>query len=212
MVRLVINAIRTTLAQIMGVEMAKRIRMIFDESIIAHRAVRELVISGVDRQRITIMSSEPFLVGGKPIVATGVSWIGGFAIIGGLIGAVAGWALVFFTSHAYPLATGGMPLVPPLTTGIIMYEVAAVGAVLSALLRLLWETRLPSWGRVRVEDPAEISDGGLLVSAETDDLVSSRAILLAAGGRELKQVEVIEASTEGEEKAEEQVEDARKLD
>jgi hypothetical protein len=191
--------------------MSERIRMIFDESTLAHRAVRELVTAGVDRQRITIMSSEPFLVDGSPVVAAGVSWIGGFAIIGGLIGAVAGWALVFFTSRAYPLATGGMPLVPPLTTGIIMYEVAAIGAVLSALLRLLWETRLPSWGRVRVDAPAEVSDGGLLVSAETEDLEGSRAILLAAGGRELKQVEVIEASTEAEEKAEDQLEDARKI-
>jgi hypothetical protein len=192
--------------------MAERIRVVFDESILAHRAVRELVMAGVDRQQITIMSSEPFLVGGSPVVAASVSWIGGFTIIGGLIGAVAGWALVFFTSRAYPLATGGMPLVPPLTTGIIMYEVAAVGAVLSALLRLLWETRLPSWGRVRVDDPAEISDGGLLVSAETDDLVRSREILLAAGGRELKQAEVIEAGPEAEEKAEEKVEEAKKID
>ena len=192
--------------------MAERIRMIFDESTLAHRAVRELVMAGVDRQRITIMSSEPFLVGGDPVVAAGVSWIGGFAIIGGLIGAAAGWALVFYTSRASPLATGGMPLVPPLTTGIVMYEMAAIGAVLSALLRLLWETRLPSWGRVRVDEPAEVSDGGLLVSAETDDLDRSRAILLAAGGRELKQVEVIEASTEAEEKVEEKLEDAKKID
>jgi hypothetical protein len=57
-----------------------------------------------------------------------------------------------------------------------------------------------------------VSEGGLFVSAETDDLERSRAILLAAGGRELKLVVVIEASMETEEKVEEEVEDARKID
>jgi hypothetical protein len=193
--------------------MAERIRMIFDEPMTAHRAVRELVRGGVDRRGITIISSEPFLAGGKPVVAADVSRIGGSAIIGGLIGAVAGWALVFFTSRAYPLATGGMPLVPPLTTGIVMYEVAAIGAVLSALARLLWETRLPHWGGVRVDESAEISDGGLLVSAETDEFERSRSILLAAGGRELRQEEiVIDASAEAEEKTEVVVADAGKAE
>ena len=71
--------------------MAERIRMIFEEPLIAHRAVRELVGAGVDRRRITMMSSEPYLAGGRPVVASDYSRIGVFAVIGGLLGAVAGW-------------------------------------------------------------------------------------------------------------------------
>lgn len=161
--------------------MAERVEMIFNEPDDARRAVRELLAAGVERRQITLISSEPLLVDGAPMLASSASRIGLFALAGGVIGGLSGWALVHFTSHSYPIATGGMSLVPPLTTGIVIYEVTAVGAILAAVVRLLWETKLP---RTHVHYAAEVANECVLIGADTEDPESIREILAAAGGRE----------------------------
>ncbi len=57
-----------------------------------------------------------------------------------------------------------MPLVPPMTTGIIVYETTAIGAILAALLRMLWETKLPDFKHLREDYAVEIDEGVLVVS------------------------------------------------
>lgn len=161
--------------------MSDSVRMIFSEPEQLHRAVRELLEAGIDRNRIGVVSNEPFLLNGEPVAGSSHSRIGIFSLAGAGIGALAGWSLVYFTSHAYPIATGGMPLVPAFTTGIIMYETAAVGAILFALGRFLREARLP--GRLHVPDDETDLMGGALLRVEGEDSDRLREILSSAGGR-----------------------------
>jgi hypothetical protein len=161
--------------------MSDSVRMIFSQPEQLHRAVRELLEAGIDRSRIDVVSDEPFLLNGEPAAGSSRSQIGIFSLAGAGIGALAGWSLVYFTSHAYPIATGGMPLVPAFTTGIIMYETAAVGAILFALGRFLREARLP--GRLYVPDDETDLMGGALLCVEGEDSERVREILSGSGGR-----------------------------
>ncbi len=164
--------------------MRERICVIFDEPEEARRAVQRLLEAGVNPADVTVMSSEPHLEAGEFIPETRRTLIGYFSLAGGVLGAIAGLSLVYFTSHAYPIVTGGMPLVPPLTTGIVMYEMAALGAIFFALARMLWEARLPRWRAVREDYTAELADGGVLISIKSGGEVGQE-ILREAGGREV---------------------------
>jgi len=164
--------------------MTNRVHAIFDEPEDARRAMRELLAAGVKESDLTMMSSEPHLEANVTAQASRTR-IPSFTIGGGVLGAAAGFCLVYFTSHSYPVVTGGMPIVPPLTTGIIMYEMAAMGAIFFALGRMLWEARLPRLGAPREDYAAELADGGVLVSVRAaEDAERWHAMLINAGGRE----------------------------
>jgi hypothetical protein len=165
--------------------MTNRIHVIFDEPEDARRAMRALLAAGVKQSDVTLMSSEPHLEASELMAESGGTLIPYFTLGGGMLGAMAGFCLVYFTSHSYPVATGGMPLVPPFTTGIIMYETAAMGAIFCALGRLLWEARLPRFSAARDDYATELADGGVLVSVRAaDEAEQWRDLLINAGGRE----------------------------
>ena len=167
--------------------MSKHLHFSFEGPDRARHAVRELERAGVGRSRVTVMSGEPFMEIDDPLAAAHPSHIGLFAVIGGILGGLAGFALVYFSAHSYPLVTGAMPIVPPMTTGIIVYETTASGAILGALLRMLWQTALPGGKHLRDDYDAAMEDGGIIVSTETnsEDEDKLRSILDGAGGREL---------------------------
>jgi Alternative complex III, ActD subunit len=167
--------------------MSKHLHFSFDGPNRARSAVRELERAGVARSRVTVMSGEPFLEIDDPLAAAHPSHIGLFSLAGAVVGALAGFSLVYFSSRSYPLVTSAMPIVPPMTTGIIVYETTAIGAILGAVLRMLWETALPGWKNLRDDYDAAMEDGGIIVSAETnsDDENKLRSILAAEGGREM---------------------------
>src|SRR5712692_5329829 len=106
----------------------------------AQRAVNSLRIAGpelgISERDIVAFSSEPWdeydLDGHAG--RTAIPWL---AALGGLLGAAGGYWLAFFTQSAYPIPTGGMPIVTPWTDAIIAYETALLGAVLFTLLTLL---------------------------------------------------------------------------
>jgi hypothetical protein len=165
--------------------MTNRVHLIFDEPEDAQRAIGQLLAAGLSESDITMMSSEPHTEAGAMITESRPTRIAYFSLGGGILGAATGFCLVYFTSHSYPIVTGGMPLVPPFTTGIIMYEMAAMGAIFFALARMLWEARLLHPSAVQEDYAAELADGGLLVSVRaTDDAERWRAMLINAGGRE----------------------------
>ena len=83
------------------------------------------------------------------------------AALGGLAGGLFGYWLTSFTQRAYVLPTGGMPIVPPWTNGIIIYELTMLGAILVTLVTLLRTTRLPTF-KAPLSDP-EIWSGKILV-------------------------------------------------
>ncbi len=126
----------------------------------AQRAVDGLRASGVKSRDLAVMTSEPFdeYAFGRRDATTRMPWL---AALGGLIGGASGYGLAVLTQRAYPIPTGGMPLAPLFTNGIITYELIMLGAILASLLTLLISARLPNV-RAALYDPA-VSDGMILV-------------------------------------------------
>jgi len=144
--------------------MSTHLHLRFDDAGKARRAVGALEGLGIAPADIIVMSGEPFLELDDPLGARHPSHIGLYSLAGGIIGCVAGFLLVYMTARSYPLVTSAMPLVPPMTTGIIVYETTAIGAILATLLRMLWEAKLPDYRHLREDYASEIDEGTLVIS------------------------------------------------
>ena len=149
----------------------------------AQEAVNNLRRAGVTDVDITVISSEPheeyeFSHRDKP---TWIFWLAG---LGGLIGLSAGYLLTSMTERAWPLVTGGMPIVSTWPNLIVMFEMTMLGAIVTTVVALLMTAGLLR-RRPRLYDP-EISNGRILVGVEQPRTVSIEQLdraLEAAGGR-----------------------------
>ena len=112
---------------------------VFDTREEAMAVLRELEREGLPRSSITVMSTEPLHIESLDDPKTRIP---GFAIAGGLLGATFATLLTVWTSRRVGLVTGGMPIVSPWAFGIIVFELAALGAILSTVGRMLFEARL----------------------------------------------------------------------
>ena len=65
------------------------------------------------------------------------------ALTGAIIGGTGLFSLVALTSSAYPLPTGGMPIVALPPAGVITFEGVAIGAILCTVATVLYECGLP---------------------------------------------------------------------
>jgi hypothetical protein len=132
------------------------------------RGVRRLREAGFAGRDVTVISAIPYPEGAFE-TDTGRSWIRPIALLGGILGAIAGTSLVVWASLSYPLPTGGKPVVsiPPML--VITYELTVLSVMLFSLFRFLYEARLPSTGG-KLYDP-RIADGmiGLIVRCETEE-------------------------------------------
>ncbi len=140
-----------------------------------------------DERQIVIVSGEPhegFDFADSHVTNRPYGW----AVLGAAIGGTCGYLLTTLTQRAYPIHTGGMPLTPPWTNGIIIYELTMLGAILTTLITLLFGARLPNFKGV-IKDP-EIWQGKILVGI-ADPLESSqpglKKCLLEAGATEVKE-------------------------
>jgi len=126
----------------------------------AQHAVDSLRSAGVPDRDITVISGEPFEAYefGQRDHRTAMPWL---AALGGLLGGGSGYLLSSLTQKAYPIPTGGMPIVVQWTNGIITYELTMLGAILMTLVTLLITARLPDWAP-HLYDPA-VSDGCILI-------------------------------------------------
>jgi len=130
----------------------------------AERAYMALQVTfkyfGTGALRIEALSSEPFgeFEFGRLGQRTAMPWI---ATLGGLAGGVCGYLLTSLTQAAYPLPTGGMPLSPHWTNGIITYEMTMLGAIVATIVTLAVATHVPG-RRSPLADPA-IADGKIVV-------------------------------------------------
>lgn len=134
----------------------------------AARSVRRLREAGFAGGDVTVLSSIPYPEGAFE-TDTGRSHIRLFALVGGISGMLLGITLVAGTSLAYPLPTGGKPIVPVPVVLVITYELTVLSIMLFSLFRFLFEARLPST-RSKLYDP-RISDGmvGVIVRCETEE-------------------------------------------
>ena len=150
----------------------------------AERAVEGLRRAGVKARDIAVISSEPF-EGHKFFqrnYRTPMPWLAAF---GGAVGGVSGYLLAALTQRSYPLPTGNMPIVALWPTGVIVYEMTMLGAILVTLFTMFISARLPNW-RAQLYDPA-VSDGMILVGAtnlsQASRIEANRVLGEAAGGQ-----------------------------
>lgn len=130
----------------------------------AVRAVDSLVKAGYSEETITSLTSVPYPNG--VIVKTDQrTWFRWLSVAGGIIGAVAGFALAAGTAYMYPVQTGDKPIIAYFPTGIITYEITMLFAILGAIGGMFLEMKLPPW-RKKVYDPA-IGEGAIGVSVST---------------------------------------------
>jgi hypothetical protein len=156
----------------------------------AQRLVDALRIASLDLgftdNQIVVVSGEPY-EGYEFFDRYAKSYTFPLAAMGGLIGGICGFLLTTLTQKAYPLATGGMPITPAWTNGIIVYELTMLGAILTTLAYLLAAAPLPSWG-AHLTDP-EIWTGKILVGVTDPPEASAAAIekkFLQAGASDLR--------------------------
>jgi apolipoprotein N-acyltransferase len=135
---------------------------VFDTRHEAIAALRELEREGVPSSSITVMSSEPLHLEVKDAPKTRIA---GFAIAGGLLGATFAILLTVWTSRRVGLVTGGMPIVSPWAFGIIVFELAALGAILVTLGRMIFEAGLARRGALADFDES-VAEGRIVVSVQ----------------------------------------------
>lgn len=153
---------------------------LFREPNAAAQAVRALRASGFADSEVTVLTSAPYPDGafGEAPVRHRLYW---FALAGAGIGFVIGLLLTIGTQLAYPLVTGGKPIlsIPPML--VVTLNLTLLGAVVFTFLGLLFELRLPDVDTAPY-DP-RISEGflGVLVSRHEGRTGSAAEVLQQAG-------------------------------
>ncbi len=106
-----------------------------------------------------------------------------FPFIGALLGFSTAMLLTVGTQLAYPLVTGGKPVLSLPTMLIIAYEGMMLGAILFTVLGIFFESRIPNI-RPGLYDP-RITEGYVGVTLEcTEDRVNAVEQLLRRAGAE----------------------------
>jgi hypothetical protein len=104
-----------------------------------------------------------------------------FPFMGAMCGFSVGLLITIGTQMAYPLVTGGKPIlaIPPMIN--VMYEGTMLGAILFTVLGIIFESRLPNFTNAPY-DP-RISEGyiGLLVSRAEGKTDVAEKTMRAAG-------------------------------
>jgi len=136
---------------------------LFDDPQQAQEAVNRLRASGVADPDITVISGEPFehfefSQRDRP------TWIFRIAVAGGVCGLLFGVWLTRMTELAWPLPTGGMPIVAWWPNIVIIFELTMLTAVLCTVGTLLVTAKLPR-RRPAFYDLA-VADDRILVGVE----------------------------------------------
>jgi len=154
---------------------------LFDKPEAAQRAYTGLKRAGVATGDITVISAEPFEA--FEFSHRDHSMIlFRLALVGGIIGFVSGVLLTRGTELAWPLVTGGMPIVAWWPNLVIIFEMTMLGAIVTTVVSLLVSSKLPAFRR-GLYDPA-VSDGKILVGAPLTGGRTEESVreALAAGG------------------------------
>lgn len=163
---------------------------LFPDSDSARRAMTTLRAESsrlrIQPHAIEVMSCEPLEdeAFGWEEQRTPMPWL---AVLGALVGGSCGYALASFTQRTYPLPTGGMPIVAMWPTGIVMYELTMLGAIVTTIVTFLVAAGLPNF-RERLYDP-EVTNGKILVGVSNPDADSRAELkrLLQDGADQVKE-------------------------
>ncbi len=149
----------------------------FDSPSDAKHALEQLAEAGVPAGDIEVRSSIPLPHDVRPVGLEVRSRVPLMAVLGGMLGGSAAFLLTSFTSRDYPLPTGGMPIVPLPTAGVITFEGLALGAILCAVGTVFFECRLPRLGGMLGGHPGPLDQllaaGSIIVAAKSDEGASA---------------------------------------
>ncbi len=159
---------------------------LFDKPDAAQRAYTGLKRAGISPRDIAVVSAEPFEA--YEFSHRDHSMVlFRLALVGGLLGFVSAIALVRGTELAWPLVTGGMPIVAWYPNLVIIFEMTMLGAIVTTVVSLLVTAKLPRF-RKPLYDPA-VADGKILVGvSDASDAV--RDTLHSAGASTVKTIDV----------------------
>src|SRR5262245_20409598 len=154
---------------------------LYSQPVEAQRAFTALRRAGVADGDITVISSEPFEAfefsdRDKSMILFRL------AAVGGVVGLLVAVLLTTGTERAWPLVTGGMPIVAWWPNLIVIFEMTMLGAILTTVVSLLITARLPAL-KPTLYDEA-VSDGKILVGVPltADRSVESIRRALESGG------------------------------
>jgi hypothetical protein len=106
-------------------------------------------------------------------------------LVGAACGFIIGLVLTTGTQIAYPLVTGGKPIlgIPPMA--IIMYEGTMLGAIIFTVIGIIFESRLPRLFMGAYD--TRITEGyiGLTVTAEEVRMEQAESVLREAGAEDI---------------------------
>jgi Protein of unknown function (DUF3341) len=159
---------------------------LFDKPDAAQRAYTTLKRAGISPRDIAVVSGEPFEAfefshRDHSMVLFRL------ALLGGVIGFVSAVALVVGTERAWPLVTGGMPIVAWYPNLVIIFEMTMLGAIVTTVVSLLVSAKLPRFSK-SLYDPA-VSDGKILVGVVGGAEVVREA-LTATGASAVKTIDL----------------------
>ena len=107
-------------------------------------------------------------------------------LIGAACGFIVGLVLTTGTQLAYPLVTGGKPIlsIPPMA--IIMYEGTMLGAIIFTVIGVVFESRLPRLFMGAYD--TRITEGyiGVTVTTEEGRIAEAENVLREVGAEEIK--------------------------
>src|SRR6266513_1033145 len=132
---------------------------LFDRPDAAQRAYTSLKRAGIAPRDITVVSGEPFEAF-EFSHRDHTMILFRLALLGGIIGFISAVALVRGTELAWPIVTGGMPIVAWWPNLVIIFEMTMLGAIVTTVVSLLVTSKLPAFGKT-IYDPA-VSDGKIL--------------------------------------------------
>ena len=109
-----------------------------------------------------------------------------FPFIGALLGLTSGILLTSMTQVAYPMVTGGKPILSLPPMAVVTYEGTMLGAILFTVLGIIFESRLPKL-KAGLYD-RRITEGyiGVLVNTEEAQHVQVEGAMNQAGAIEVK--------------------------
>jgi hypothetical protein len=158
----------------MGRQITEKLTAIIDSPDQAQEAAGRLEAEGFAREDITVMSAEPLPAFISQIDSRRRGRAGLLAIGGGLAGAIAAIVLTVWTARRMGLVTGGMPIVTPWAFGIIVYELIALGAILTTFVATVYEAGLLRTRPPAPEVDSAVADGKVAVAVSCPNETSRR--------------------------------------
>ncbi len=109
-----------------------------------------------------------------------------YPFIGALLGLSSGIMITAMTQVAYPLVTGGKPVLSLPPMAIVCYEGTMLGAILFTVIGIIFESRLPKF-QLGIYDN-RITQGflGLRVNTESEQRYEVMEIMNSAGAVDVK--------------------------